>query len=586
MIVLGLSRDVHDPASALVVDGEVVAAAEEERFTRVKHAPHTPPVRSARFCLESASLSASDVDLVAYPWSLDAYRENRWVFARRVGPILPRHAWRAVIRTGSRWRREEAGLEKVLSSLGVDRGRTVLRSVPHHLAHAASAGPPSGLGRYLALTADAMGEFDSAGAWLVRDGRWRKVWTLHLPDSLGTFFTAVTEFLGFEPNDGEYKTMGLAALGNPEAVDLSPFCRLEGSGAWADPRHVFPPRAHRRGGRYFGVEFERALGPPGMGERPRPPYTDIAAAAQKIVEDAVLGWLRGPLKGALESAGGNLCLAGGVALNVRLNGFLLREPSVKRLWVQPASSDAGGALGAAVWASIRAGECCRPLAHAFLGPRFESGALRRLLESRRLPFSEPPDLEKEAAQRLAGGETLGRFDGAMEWGPRALGNRSILAHPGRPGTADRVNAAVKFRERWRPFCPAVLESRAPEIFGAREPSPFMTVNHDVSPAWRSRIAEVVHADGTARIQTVDPVATPGFHRLLEAFSERTGLPVLLNTSLNRRGEPIACTPEDALDIFFGSGLDALILGPFLLSKSDLGKRRNDGGIRESSRGSR
>ncbi|MHC4599278.1 MAG: carbamoyltransferase family protein [Planctomycetota bacterium] len=572
MIVLGITRDVHDPAAAIVVDGNVVAAAEEERFTRVKHAPGTPPFRSAAYCLEAAGVRGADVDAVAYPWSLETYRRNRWTYARRIGPSLPRHALRALLRTGSRWSREMAMVGGLLAELGVDRGRTRFVSVSHHLAHAASAYRPSGRDRALVLTADAMGEFDSAGAWVAEGERMTKIWELLLPRSLGTFYTAVTEFLGFEPNDGEYKTMGLAPLGSPGEVDLSPLCRLEGGEPLVDPRRVFPPRRYRNGTRFHSADLETFLGEPGMGEKVRPPYNHIAAAAQALVEEAVLGWLAGPLREGLSRAGGVLCLAGGLALNVKMNGRLLQEGGVESLWVQPASHDAGGSLGAAVQVAAAGGDRVEPMKHVFLGPVQEAETIEALLRARRIPFRRPPALVGEAAALLARGEVVGRFDGPMEWGPRALGNRSILAHPGRPGTADRINKAVKFRETWRPFCPAILEERAGEVFGAPFPSPFMTVNFHVRPPWRARLLEVVHVDGTARIQTVGrSPAEGGFRALLEAFEEKTGCPVLLNTSLNRRGEPIACTAEDALDVFFGTGLEHLVLGPFLLSKGRGGK---------------
>ncbi|MHC5035898.1 MAG: carbamoyltransferase family protein [Planctomycetota bacterium] len=576
MIILGITRDVHDPSAALVVDGKIVAAAEEERFTRVKHAPKTAPARAARFCLQAGGIEGRDVDRVAYPWSLEAYRRNRWVFARRTFSRLPRHAVKAVLRTGSRWRREMQMVRGLFHDLGIDPDRTGFLPVAHHLAHAASAYFASGLDPALVLTADAMGEFDAAGAWTGSGGRLDKIWELLLPHSLGTFYTAVTEFLGFEPNDGEFKTMGLAAYGDPQGADLSDFCSLNGGAPKVDPRHVFPPRKYRRTGRYYSDTFVQRLGPPGMGEAPSAPYTHIAAHAQALVEEAVLGWLRGPLHPALETAGGTLCLAGGIALNVKLNGRILEETPVRRIWVQPAAHDAGGSLGAALWAASQAGDAVPSMPHAFLGPVFDETALRRILQTRRLPHRAPAHLADEAASILARGETLGRFDGPMEWGPRALGNRSILAHPGLPGMAERINRAVKFREPWRPFCPSVLHRRASEVFRMEGDSPYMTLNVRVEPPWRERIPEVVHVDGTARIQTVDPTRAPGFHALLEAFEAKTGLPVLLNTSLNRRGEPMACTPEDALKVFFESGLDHLILGPFLLSKRDLGKGKAGG----------
>jgi len=567
MIILGITRDVHDPGAAVVVDGKVVAAAEEERFTRVKHAPSTSPLRSAAFCLEAAGVSGREVDVVAYPWSLETYRRNRWTYARRILPVLPRHALRAILRTRSRWEREMAMVEGVFEGLGIDRERTRFASVPHHLAHAASAYYPSGFDEALVLTADAMGEFDSAGAWTARGPRMEKIWELLLPSSLGTFYTAVTEFIGFEPNDGEYKTMGLASLGKPGKADLGPLIRVVDGVPRVDPRRVFPPRKFTNGSRYYSSDVTSFLGDPGMGEEVRAPYNDIAASAQALVEETVLGWLAGPLKDGLLGGGRRLCMAGGLALNVKMNGRLLEEGGVEKLWVQPASHDAGGALGAAIQVAVAHGDRIEPMRHAFLGPETKEEEICHLLETRGFPHTRPSSMDEEVASLLARGEVVGRFDGPMEWGPRALGNRSILAHPGIPGISERINRAVKFRETWRPFCPAVLEEKTGDVFSPPAPSPFMTVNFRCRPEWRDRIGEVVHDDGTVRIQTVGRSAEErGFRALLEAFEKRTGLPVLLNTSLNRRGEPIACTAEDALGVFFGSGLEHLVLGPFLLSK--------------------
>ncbi len=567
MIVLGLTRPVHDPSAALIADGRVVAAAEEERFAGIKHAPGLPPVRAARFCLESAGIEPRDVDIVAYPWSLDAYRSHRWRFFRNHVFRLPMSALRSVLKTGPRWARETAALESMLEAIGIDTRRTKTVFVPHHVAHAASAFHLSGMQEAAVLSVDAMGEFDTMLLALgTREGL-KVLGRRFLPDSLGTVYTAFTEYLGLGANDGEYKLMGMAPYGDPRKADLSPMVSGSGRDFRVDPAHVFGPSRFRDGTRYYSRMFVEKFGPPRTGDGISEPYVHIAAAVQKFVEDSLASVVCSDLGAALRAAGGNLCLAGGVAHNVRAAGKLLGLPGVRAVFVQPAAGDAGGSLGAAAEAAFDEGEDVKPMDTAYLGPSYGEAEVRAALEGAKIPFLRPADLAAEVARLVSGGEPVARFDGAMEWGPRALGNRSILAHPGLQGTADSINRAIKFREPWRPFCPVILAERAEEILCSRHPCPHMTLSFFVAPAWRSRLSEVVHVDGTTRPQVLERRHNPGLHAIVSEFERITGLPAMLNTSFNLRGEPIVMSPRDALRTFYSSGLRRLAIGPFLVSKS-------------------
>jgi carbamoyltransferase len=564
VIVLGLTRAAHDPSAALVKDGEVLAAAEEERFVRRKHATGRMPVEAARFCLQAAGVDPSDVDAVAYPWSLDTYRRNRWPYVRN-HLSLPRSALRALLRTRPRWAREMARLTSALAELGVGPARIVF--VPHHVAHAASAYYPSGMGEAAILSVDAMGEFDTI---LTAYGSSRGIEPLRrwfLPHSLGTFYTAFTEYLGLGPNDGEYKLMGMAPYGDASRCDLSSIITGQDGNFRVDERHVFPPSSLCGTGRYYSRHFETTYGPPRGDDGLSEPYIHIAAAVQGKLEEILVSLVTKDLAEPLARAGGNLCLTGGVALNVRANGRILALPQVRRLYVPPGAGDAGGSLGAAVHAAFRAGDRPGPLPSPYLGPAYSAEEIAAELGHRNLPFQRPEELSAAVAGLLAGGEPVARFAGPMEWGPRALGNRSILAHPGLAGTADRINVSVKFREPWRPFCPVILDRAAGSILGTDHPAPHMTLSFPVAPAWRQRLSEVVHVDGSTRPQVLARRENPGLYEIVEAFEARTGLPALLNTSFNLRGEPIVCTPADALKTFFASGLRHMALGPFLVSKS-------------------
>jgi carbamoyltransferase len=387
------------------------------------------------------------------------------------------------------------------------------------------------------------------------------------PDSLGLFYSAMTEYLGFQANDGEYKLMGMAPYGDPARVDLDGVVTFKGGRLQIDTRYVSCRRedAFKR-----DVDFSRALverlGPPRTVETIGEPYIHVAAATQKRFEDAALHVIEHHLGPVLRRCGGRLAFAGGCALNVVLNRKLIEHPLVSELYVQPNAGDGGTSLGAAAWASTRRGVPVGPMRDVQLGPEYTNDECRAVLERFRIPYEQPDDIVETTAELLARGKAVGWFHGRMEWGPRALGNRSVLGNPSVKGQTNDINLRVKFREAWRPFCPSILAEWGPKVFDSDHDSPFMTFCYGVRPEWRERIPEVVHVDRSARPQYVTPDVNPRYRAVIERFHEKTGIPCVINTSLNRRGEPIVCSPEDALRMFFGSGLEYLVLEDSLIRK--------------------
>jgi len=570
MIVLGVSRQLHDPAAALLVDGRCVAAAEEERFTRVKHAPGSVPLNAVRFCLEQAGVAPQEVEAVAWPWSHAAWARRRWGQAWRARGRL-RRAWSILRRDRSD--QGKAAMAAGLASLGLPMARLPIQDVEHHLTHAVSAHLFSGFDRSAILSIDASGEFDTTWAAAGDGARVLPIKHWTEPHSLGFFYGTATDFCGFRPNDGEFKTMGMAAYGDPDQADLSWVIRAGDGGYSVAGEHCHVSRADSHDGRWFSQEWVRRLGPPRSAAELTEPHIHVAAAAQQAFEAAVIEIVRGPLAKPLEAADGSLALAGGCALNVVLNQRLRELPEVNRLFVQPASHDAGGALGAAARVAGIAGDPIEPWTDgqfARLGPDVNAESATAACARRAPPYTTPLSLCDAVAQLLEAGEVVGWVQGRMEWGPRALGGRSLLAHPSKEGARRALDAAIKAREPWRPYCPAILDERAPEMLEAYAPSPFLTQNFTVRTAWRDRLRHAIHVDGTARAQTVTAEADPAFHALISAFDQRPGIPALVNTSLNRHDEPIAAPADHALEIFCHTGLRHLALGPLLLSKAPAG----------------
>ncbi|MGD8863637.1 MAG: carbamoyltransferase C-terminal domain-containing protein [Myxococcales bacterium] len=573
MIILGLSGALnHDPSAALLVDGRVVAAAEEERFVREKHAKNRLPRASARYCLEAAGLVANDVDVVAYPYApIPITSPARWHYARRHW-YAPDRAVDALVNGNRRYRRNRRRVLTLGGELGIDWRRTRFVPVEHHLAHASSAYHLSGFdGPVAIMGVDGRGEYATTFFGCGEAGRIQKLKEFYDPDSLSGVYGALTEYLGFEMLDGEYKVMGMAPYGDPERFDLDRLIRSVPDGFRVDTRYVNTVGLRRykeRGmGFYFSDRLVRWLGPRRRGDDADEPYVHYAAAVQELFERRCLELMERYL-GKLLRQTGRLAFAGGGALNVRLNQRILALDHVRELFVQPAAGDSGTALGAASYVAAGHGERIEPLRHVYLGPAYDSARCRQAAAERgsQVVVRRLVDAPREAARILAAGNPIAWFQGRMEFGPRALGARSILGCPSTPGIADRINAAIKFRERWRPFCPSLLDRVAPDVIGSEHPAPFMTITFDVAEHWKRRIPEVVHTDGTARVQVVQREANRRFYSLLEHLEALTGDAVVLNTSLNRRGEPLACSPDDALDIFLGTGLQYLVMEDLLITK--------------------
>ncbi|MEM7260670.1 MAG: carbamoyltransferase C-terminal domain-containing protein [Planctomycetota bacterium] len=573
MKVLGLgSPFLHDPAAALVVDGEIVAAVEEERFSRNKHATRELPVHAARYCLETAGLSADDVDVIAFPWSPDSYRRDLGAYLSRTWQTRPSRALKAIRNRKKERRFREENIAKTLDALGATRHPRI-EWVDHHIAHIASSYWLSGWENSALLSIDGSGEFTTTFLGVGRGSEITELRRIYNPDSLGFFYSTITEYVGFRRDDGEFKTMGMSAYGDPSKFDvdwlLDRVDDEKGASFRINDDHVWCTRRDRWNSDFmFGPELVKKWGPPRTGDGLTEPYMHIAAAAQQKLEDVVKSFLDTTLADALDECEGRLCLAGGCALNVRMNRKILEHPKVDRIWVQPAAHDAGTPLGAAVEIARRLGDEILPMEQAYLGPEYTDDQVKEVLDRFAIAHRHYPDgaIVPAVAELLEQGEVVAWFQGRMEYGPRALGNRSILGNPFHPGTSDRINGEIKFREKWRPFCPSIATEEAAEILDTDHPSPYMTFSFIVNPDWRDRIPEAVHVDGSARPQIVTEELNPRFYRLIRTFADKTGVPVLINTSLNRRGEPMVCSPEDALRTFFGSGIRFIAIGDRLIAK--------------------
>jgi carbamoyltransferase len=540
--VLGVNALFHDPAAALVVDGRVVAAAEEERFSRRKHG-HRPvpfaawelPEQAMRWCLSAAGLRAEDLDAVGYSFDPALAKP-----AADLGLFDP---WDHLRTTYA----EHAPGFLTTALPGLDRAQ--VRYVAHHVAHAASAGLAAPARSNAVLVLDGRGERASHLAGRYTDGRLEVLASQELPHSLGLLYESVTEHLGFLRSSDEYKVMALASYGRPRHLDeLRELVRATGDGGFVaeipDWSAWVPPRAPADD----------------WGQ----PHADLAASVQHRLEEVLVDlarWLHD------QTGERTLTMAGGTALNCVANSRIWRDTPFEDVWVQPAAGDAGTALGAALQLSADGGEVPAPMTTAALGRGWSDDELAAWLRRAAVPFTTPDDLADEVADVLAHNGVVAWFDGRSEYGPRALGQRSLMAHPGHVENLERLND-VKGREQFRPVAPMVLAERADSVVtDGPLPSPYMLFVHRVRPEWRDRVPAVVHVDGTARIQTVADETLPHVAALLRAFEARTGLPVVVNTSLNTAGRPMVDDPRDALELFGSAPVDALVLGPHLVRRT-------------------
>lgn len=583
--VLGISCHYHDAAAVLLRDGEPIAAAEEERFSRKKHDSGFPR-HAIEFCLRSAGIQGQDLDLAVF------YEDPFLKFERVLVSSLGETPFASTVFTEAMraWLREKLWVQ---TAIATDLGLPPARVVPldHHVSHAASAFFCSPFENAAILTADGVGEWTStglgtaSGAWPTGSNRLELTHEARFPDSLGLLYSAFTAYLGFEVNEGEYKVMGMAPYGTPRYVDeIRKVIRVGRDGSFElDLRYFEYTRSTRR---MFSDEFVRLFGPPRVPEvefvtrslggpddsttKENERFADIAASLQVVIEDVLLASARGLReRTGLE----DLCFAGGVALNAVANGRLSRAAGFRRLWVQPAAGDSGGALGAALYAyHVLLGKPRRwTMTHAFLGADYGADEIFSAIEGAGLRAErlDPASLPDRVTELLVGGKVVGWFHGRFEWGPRALGHRSILADPRRAEMKGIVNETIKFREPFRPFAPVVTRDAADRFFDLApaedELTRFMLSVVPIRSGARDMLGAVDHM-GTARVQVIDPAVDPLLHRLTTTFGEATGVPVLLNTSFNLRGEPMVASPRDAVRTFMASGLDALVMGDHLAQK--------------------
>ena len=558
MITLGLNySQMHDSSACLVRDGELLFAVAEERISRLKHDARFPAL-AIRACLDFANIRADQVDEVCVGWQAPAatYRHDLKLYLTNRWPITYLNVLNSTRSFASMWH-QNGGAHPFERSFGPTKAR--YRFVDHHLAHALSAYSFSGFDDAAIVVMDGRGAWEATSIWHGSTGRVYPVLTIDWPDSLGLFYATFTAFLGFVPNADEWKVMGLAPYGRP-GVDLSMFLDVK-----ATPYKANWGLLHASGSNPFS-DWPKALGSPRLPESDISElHKDIAYAVQDLCESAMFNVVRLALQ---KTRSKNLCLAGGVALNSKANGKIASSSIVDNIFVQPAASDDGVALGAALAPFLDGGQRLprQPMRHAYLGPSFDDSSISATLSTYKIRASRLSDPAATAAELLANGKILGWYQGRMEFGPRALGSRSILADPRDPEMNAKVNNAVKFREWWRPFAPSLKQEIAPHYLESAFDSPFMILTAQVRPEKRPVIPAVTHVDGSARPQTVERHVNPLYYRLIDEFGKRTGVPVVMNTSFNLRGEAIVHTPTDAIRTFFSSGMDALILGSFLIEK--------------------
>jgi carbamoyltransferase len=561
MYILGVSCFYHDSAACLLRDGEVVAAAQEERFTRKKH-DFDFPLNAVKYCLREAGIEAKDLAYVGF------YDKPLLKFERILYSYLatfPR-SYLSALKAIPLWLRQKLWIPQMIKRELEYEGEVLM--IEHHLSHAASSYLVSPFDEAAIVTVDGVGEWATSTMGRGAGNRIELFKEIRFPHSLGLLYSAFTYYLGFKVNSAEYKVMGLAPYGEPKYYDkVLELIEFDDEGGFRMNMKYF---AYHYGLTMTNGNFDELFGRP----RREPEsgldqfHKDVAASVQKVTEEIVLRMAKAAHR---RTGSKNLCLAGGVALNCVANGKVLKQTPFENLFIQPAAGDAGGAVGVAsyIWNSLLGKERSFVWRDAYLGPSFSAAEIKEYLEARGAAFRElgEDELLEKTVQAIVDQKVVGWFQGRMEFGPRALGNRSILADARNPENKDVVNMKIKFRESFRPFAPSVLEERCSEYFDLDVPSPYMLLVAQVREDKRV-IPSVTHVDGSARIQTVSKETNELYYKLIKRFEERTGCPVIINTSFNVRGEPIVCTPHDAFLCFMRTNMDVLVMDRFYLEKHD------------------
>jgi len=557
MITIGFNySQMHDSAACITRDGELLFAVAEERISRNKHDAGFPH-HAIRACLDYAKIRADQLDYVCQGWPAPhkVFGADLKNFATGKYPATYLNILNSA-RLYASMAHQNGGFKRFTQQFGATRAQ--MRFVDHHLAHAISAYSYSGLDKAAVVVMDGRGAWEASSIWYGHDGYLDHLQTIPWPNSLGLFYAQFTEYLGFVPNSDEWKVMGLAPYGKP-IIKLDEFISVH-----HEPYQVNAPLLFERSNGTSAIA--RRLGPQRTPESEiDDSFKNIAYAVQDACEIAMMALVKLALR---KTNCRNLCLAGGVALNSKANGKIEASGLVDHIFVQPAASDDGVALGAALAPSLDKGGRLpmKPMRHAYLGPEYSDAEIEKALVTYKLRATKLENVAASAGEMLANGKILGWFQGRMEFGPRALGARSILADPRDPEMNAKVNNAVKFREWWRPFAPSMLKEVAGEYLEHASDSPFMILTSQVRADKRDVIPSVTHVDGSARPQTVEKEINPLYWNLIDEFGKRTGVPVVMNTSFNLRGEAIVNTPTDAVRTFFSSGMDALVIGSYLVEK--------------------
>ena len=594
MDILGISCYYHDAAAVLLRDGQLVAAAEEERFSRIKH-DYGFPTNAIKYCLEAGGTTGPDLDYVVF------FEKPFRKLDRILATVLQTYpqSWKVFRESMISWVLDKLWVASTLESqLGIKKNKVLFSE--HHLSHAASAYLCSPFDESAILTVDGVGEWVTATYGIGKGNDIRLFKQMDFPHSIGLLYSAFTAFLGFEVNEGEYKVMGMAPYGEPLYVDkVWKLVHQNADGSFSLDMDYFS--FHHSTEKTYSKKFEQLFGAPRptklhfftegtgfpkyFGEPPaniheisklNQHYADIAASIQRVTEELILGMARNLHK---ETGLKQLCIAGGVGLNSVANTRIMRETPFEQVFVQPAAGDGGGALGAALWAynTLLGKPRNFRMDHAYWGRSYGASEITTFLQSNKIPYhliENEDQMLDQVVERLMGGKVIGWYQGRFEWGPRALGHRSIIADPRNPDMKDIVNSKIKFREPYRPFAPSVLAESAEKYFElphatSHYPARYMLYVVPVKPEAQSTLPAITHVDGTGRLQTVFKDQSPRYYKLIERFGQATGVPVILNTSFNLRGEPIVTTPANAFNTFIKSEMDTLVLDNYLIEKSSL-----------------